>query len=88
MVGDTAIEKQMAMVKLTARQRILALLDEGSFQNYDLFVEHEGVILAWIKTLHGDGVITGIGTMFGEPVCIYAQGFTVMGGFFGFKTCS
>ena len=84
--GDTAIEKQMAMGKLTARQRILALLDEGSFQEYDLFVEHEERNFGMDKkTLHGDGVITGIGTMFGEPVCIYAQDFTVMGGSLGLK---
>ncbi|MBP7219704.1 MAG: acyl-CoA carboxylase subunit beta, partial [Paludibacteraceae bacterium] len=84
--GDTAIEKQMAMGKLTARQRILALLDEGSFQEYDLFVEHEERNFGMDKkTLHGDGVITGIGTMFGDPVCIYAQDFTVMGGSLGLK---
>ena len=84
--GDTAIEKQMAIGKLTARQRILALLDEGSFQEYDLFVEHEERNFGMDKkTLHGDGVITGIGTMFGEPVCIYAQDFTVMGGSLGLK---
>ncbi|NLK91789.1 MAG: acyl-CoA carboxylase subunit beta [Bacteroidales bacterium] len=84
--GDTAIEKQMAMGKLTARQRILALLDEHSFQEYDLFVEHEERNFGMDKkTLHGDGVITGIGTMFGEPVCIYAQDFTVMGGSLGLK---
>ena len=84
--GDTAIEKQMAMGKLTARQRILALLDEDSFQEYDLFVEHEERNFGMDKkTLHGDGVITGIGTMFGEPVCIYAQDFTVMGGSLGLK---
>ena len=76
----------MAMGKLTARQRILALLDEGSFQEYDLFVEHEERNFGMDKkTLHGDGVITGIGTMFGEPVCIYAQDFTVMGGSLGLK---
>lgn len=39
--GEAAIEKQEAMGKLTARNRILALLDENSFQEYDLFVEHE-----------------------------------------------
>ncbi len=84
--GDTAIEKQMAMGKLTARQRILALLDEGTFYEYDLFVEHEERNFGMDKkTLHGDGVITGIGTMFGEPVCIYAQDFTVMGGSLGLK---
>ena len=76
----------MAMGKLTARQRILALLDEGTFYEYDLFVEHEERNFGMDKkTLHGDGVITGIGTMFGEPVCIYAQDFTVMGGSLGLK---
>ncbi len=84
--GDAAIEKQNAMGKLTARERILSLLDENSFYEYDLFVEHEERNFGMDKkTLHGDGVITGIGTMFGNPVCIYAQDFTVMGGSLGLK---
>ena len=82
--GEPAIEKQEAMGKLTARNRILALLDENSFQEYDLFVEHEARGFGMEKkVLPGDGVITGTGTIFGAPVCIYAQDFTVAGGSLG-----
>lgn len=84
--GDAAIEKQIQMGKLTARERITALLDEGSFQEFDLFVEHEERNFGMDKkVLPGDGVVTGIGTMAGNPVCIYAQDFTVMGGSLGLK---
>ncbi len=84
--GDKAIEKQIAMGKMTARERILALLDEGSFREYDLFVEHEERNFGMDKkVVPGDGVVTGMGTMSGHPVCIYAQDFTVMGGSLGLK---
>ena len=84
--GDAAIEKQISMGKLTARERILALLDEDSFTEFDLFVEHEERNFGMDKkVLPGDGVITGIGTINGNPVCIYAQDFTVMGGSLGLK---
>jgi acetyl-CoA carboxylase carboxyltransferase component len=84
--GDKAIEKQVAMGKMTARDRILALLDAGSFHEYDLFVEHEERNFGMAsKELAGDGVITGTGTMSGAPICIYAQDFTVMGGSLGLK---
>lgn len=82
--GDEAIEKQIAMGKMTARDRILSIVDEGSFHEYDLFVEHaardfdmEG------KILHGDGVIIGTGTIYGSPICVFAQDFTVAGGSLG-----
>ena len=82
--GTKAIEKQTAMGKLTARDRITALLDSHSFHEYDLFVEHrcrdfdmEG------KMLPGDGVITGTGTIIGRPVAVFAQDFTVAGGSLG-----
>lgn len=84
--GDAAIEKQISMGKMTARERILALLDPNSFYEYDLFVEHEERNFGMDKkVLPGDGVVTGIGTMNGNPVCIYAQDFTVMGGSLGLK---
>jgi methylmalonyl-CoA decarboxylase subunit alpha len=84
--GDKAIEKQVAMGKMTARDRILALLDANSFHEYDLFVEHEERNFGMDdKVLAGDGVITGTGTMNGAPICIYAQDFTVMGGSLGLK---
>ncbi|MFP4024155.1 MAG: acyl-CoA carboxylase subunit beta [Thiohalospira sp.] len=82
--GEKAIEKQVAMGKMTARERIITLLDENSFHEYDLFVEHEARDFDMDKkTLHGDGVIIGTGTIFGAPICIYAQDFTVAGGSLG-----
>lgn len=82
--GDKAIEKQAAMGKLTARERILAILDDNSFHEYDLFVEHLARDFDMEKkVLHGDGVITGTGTINGAPVCVYAQDFTVAGGSLG-----
>ncbi|MDR1584785.1 MAG: acyl-CoA carboxylase subunit beta [Prevotellaceae bacterium] len=84
--GDKAIEKQIAMGKMTARDRILAILDIDSFHEYDLFVQHEERNFGMDgKELAGDGVITGTGTINGAPVCIYAQDFTVMGGSLGLK---
>ncbi len=82
--GEKAIEKQVAMGKMTARERIITLLDENSFHEYDLFVEHEARDFGMdSKTLHGDGVIIGTGTIYGAPICIYAQDFTVAGGSLG-----
>jgi acetyl-CoA carboxylase carboxyltransferase component len=82
--GEKAIEKQVAMGKLTARNRIKALLDEGSFQEYDMFVQHEARDFDMAqKILHGDGVIIGTGNILGKPVCIFAQDFTVAGGSLG-----
>jgi acetyl-CoA carboxylase carboxyltransferase component len=83
--GDEAIQKQKATGKLTARERILALLDPKSFHEYDLFVEHAGKDFDMDKKyLPGDGVITGTGVLSGHPVCIFAQDFTVAGGSLGF----
>jgi len=82
--GEKAIEKQVAMGKLTARERIITLLDENSFHEYDMFVEHEARDFGMAtKVLHGDGVIIGTGTIYGAPICIYAQDFTVAGGSLG-----
>jgi acetyl-CoA carboxylase carboxyltransferase component len=82
--GDKAISKQKAGGKMTARERIAALLDEGSFHEYDLFVEHNCQDFGMEeKELAADGVITGSGTIGGRAVCIYAQDFTVAGGSLG-----
>ena len=82
--GDKAIQKQKAVGKLTARERILALVDPKSFYEYDLFVEHAGKDFDMDKKyLPGDGVITGTGMLSGHPICIYAQDFTVAGGSLG-----
>ncbi len=83
--GNKAIEKQKGSGKLTARERIVALLDKSSFHEYDLFVSHAAKDFGMDKKeLPGDGVITGTGTINGHPVCIYAQDFTVAGGSLGF----
>lgn len=82
--GDEAIEKQAKMGKLTARERIVALLDKNSFHEYDLFVEHSAKDFGMeSKVLHGDGVIIGTGTIYSKPVCVFAQDFTVAGGSLG-----
>ena len=82
--GEKAIEKQKAIGKLTARERIIKLLDPKSFHEYDLFVEHAAKDFDMNKKyLPGDGVITGTGLLSGHPVCIYAQDFTVAGGSLG-----
>ena len=70
---------------MTARERIVTLLDPDSFHEYDLFVKHAGQDFDMDKKyLPGDGVITGTGTLSGWPVCIYAQDFTVAGGSLGY----
>lgn len=83
--GEAAMKKQKAMGKMTARERILYLLDKGTFQEYDLFIEHEAKDFGMDKKqLPADGVITGTGKIAGKPVCIYAQDFTVAGGSLGY----
>ena len=82
--GDKAIERQISMGKLTARERIISLLDDDSFNEYDLFVEHEARDFDMDKkVLHGDGVVIGTGTIYRAPICIFAQDFTVAGGSLG-----
>jgi len=82
--GDKAIQKQISMGKMTARDRIKALLDPDSFHETDLFVEHQAKDFDMDKKhLPADGVITGSGTIYGHPVCIFAQDFTVAGGSLG-----
>lgn len=83
--GKNAVEKQKQSGKLTARERIVAILDPRSFHEYDLFVEQAGKDFDMDKKfLPGDGVVTGTGTIGGYPVCIYAQDFTVAGGSLGY----
>ncbi len=82
--GTKAIEKQKEMGKLTARERVEALLDEGTFNEYDIFVQHSATEFGMAdKELAGDGVIIGTGMICGNPVAIYAQDFTVFGGSLG-----
>jgi acetyl-CoA carboxylase carboxyltransferase component len=82
--GQKALDKQASMGKLTARERIRTLLDPNSFHEYDLFVEHMCKDFDMDKKmLAADGVITGTGTIYGHPVGIFAQDFTVAGGSLG-----
>ncbi|HOJ17564.1 MAG TPA: acyl-CoA carboxylase subunit beta [Ignavibacteriaceae bacterium] len=82
--GTKAIEKQISQGKMTARDRIKAIVDPDSFHEYDLFVEHAGKDFGMDKKqLPGDGVITGTGTINNHPIAIYAQDFTVAGGSLG-----
>lgn len=82
--GEKAMEKQAALGKLLARERINQILDKGSFHEYDLFVEHEAKEFGMDKKiLNGDGVVIGTGTIGSHSVAIYAQDFTVAGGSLG-----
>jgi propionyl-CoA carboxylase beta chain len=79
--GEARIERQHKAGKLTARERIEALLDEGSFSELDKFVTHRCADFGMQEQkILGDGVITGIGTVDGRQVCVFAQDFTVFGG--------
>ncbi|EKF24666.1 putative propionyl-CoA carboxylase beta chain 5 [Mycolicibacterium hassiacum DSM 44199] len=83
-VGEAAIEKVHAKGKLTARERILALLDEGSFVELDQLARHRSTNFGLAeKRPFGDGVVTGYGTIDGREVCIFSQDATVFGGSLG-----
>ena len=79
--GKRRIDKQHAKKKLTARERIDYLLDEGSFEEMGILVTHRSTDFGMEKQLYfGDGVVTGYGTIAGRLVYVYAQDFTVFGG--------
>lgn len=79
--GEKKIESQHKKGKLTARERIEILLDEGSFEEFDMFVTHRCTNFGLEKKkILGDGVVTGSGTVDGRVVYVYAQDFTVFGG--------
>lgn len=79
--GEKRIESQHAKGKLTARERIEILLDEGSFEEFDMFVTHRCTNFGMEKTkFMGDGVVTGHGTIDGRVVYVFSQDFTVFGG--------
>jgi methylmalonyl-CoA decarboxylase subunit alpha len=79
--GQKRIDAQHQKGKFTARERIEMLLDEGSFEEYDMFVTHRCDNFGIEKTKFlGDGVVTGQGTIDGRVVYVYAQDFTVFGG--------
>ena len=79
--GEKAIAKQHEKGKYTARERIAQLLDEGSFEELDMFVTHRCTNFGQDKKhILGDGVVTGFGTIEGRLVYVFAQDFTVFGG--------
>lgn len=79
--GEKRIESQHKKGKFTARERIDLLLDEGSFEEFDMFVSHRTVDFGLDKqTYLSDGVVTGYGTIDGRLVYIFSQDFTVFGG--------
>src|SRR6056300_339667 len=79
--GQERIDKQHARGKLTARERIELLLDEGSFEEWDTFVEHRCTDFGMAdKKIPGDGVVTGYGTINGRVVFVFSQDFTAYGG--------
>ena len=79
--GEKRIESQHKKGKYTARERIAMLLDEGSFEEFDMFVQHRCTNFGIDATKFlGDGVVTGYGTIDGRLVYVYAQDFTVFGG--------
>lgn len=82
--GQKRIDAQHQKGKLTARERIALLLDEGSFEEFDMFVQHRCTNFGMEKQhFDGDGVVTGQGTIDGRLVYVFAQDFTVSGGSLG-----
>ena len=79
--GERRIEAQHRRGKLTARERLEVLLDEGSFEEYDMFVEHRSHDFGMeAERVPGDGVVTGHGMVDGRLVFVFSQDFTVFGG--------
>ncbi len=79
--GQRRVDAQHAKGKLTARERLDLLLDEASFEEYDMFVEHRSTDFDMAdQTIPGDGVVTGHGRINGRQVFVFSQDFTVFGG--------
>jgi propionyl-CoA carboxylase beta chain len=79
--GEARIEAQHKRGKLTARERLELLMDKGSFEEFDMFVEHRSADFGMEKSrIPGDGVVTGWGTVNGRTVFAFAKDFTVFGG--------
>jgi methylmalonyl-CoA decarboxylase subunit alpha len=82
--GEKAVAKQHAQGKLTARERVVLLLDKGSFEEIDKFVKHRGTYFGLDqKEIPYDGVVTGFGTIEGKKVAVFSQDFTVQAGSLG-----
>ncbi|MGS2808904.1 acyl-CoA carboxylase subunit beta [Nocardia sp. MW-W600-9] len=83
-MGEAAVDKVHAKGKMTARERILALVDEGSFVELDALAKHRSVNFGLENNRPlGDGVVTGYGTIDGRDVCLFSQDVTVFGGSLG-----
>ena len=79
--GQKRVDAQHAKGKLSARERIELLFDEGSFEEWDMFVEHRCEDFGMgEQRVPGDGVVTGYGTINGRPMFVFSQDFTVFGG--------
>src|SRR4249920_3840445 len=79
--GEARLEKQHAQGKLTARERVLALLDPGTFEETGMFARHQSTYFGLGSAdLPADGVVTGEGAVLGRPVHVASQDFTVAGG--------
>jgi propionyl-CoA carboxylase beta chain len=79
--GHARVEAQHKRGKLTARERVELLMDEDSFEEFDMYVEHRATDFGMDKTkIPGDGVVTGWGTINGRVVFVFAKDFTVFGG--------
>ena len=79
--SDRAVESSTRGGKMTARERVEAFLDEGSFVETDALVRHRAHAFGIARNRpYGDGVITGYGTVDGSPVCVFSQDLTVFGG--------
>ncbi|HMH93960.1 MAG TPA: acyl-CoA carboxylase subunit beta [Streptosporangiaceae bacterium] len=82
--AERQVERQHAKGKMTARERIDALLDPGSFTEFDELARHRSHDFGLDRNRpYGDGVVTGYGTIDGRPVCVFSQDFTVYGGSLG-----
>jgi propionyl-CoA carboxylase beta chain len=82
--SQRAIEKQHARGKKTARERVLELLDDGTFVELDELARHRSTAFGMERNRpYGDGVVTGYGAIEGRQVCVFAQDFTVFGGSLG-----
>jgi acetyl-CoA carboxylase carboxyltransferase component len=81
--GESRIQAQHNKGKLTARERVARLVDEGSFQEIDAYMTHRHSDFGLDKDRYlGDGMVAGFAKINGRPVCIYAQDFTIIGGSF------
>ncbi|HSN43805.1 MAG TPA: acyl-CoA carboxylase subunit beta [Propionibacteriaceae bacterium] len=82
--SPAAVEKQHAKGKMTARERVLALLDEGTFAELDEFSRHRSTAFGMEQRRpYGDGVIIGVGAIHGRPVCVFSQDVAIFGGALG-----